>query len=249
MEEHCSARSSQVMGSNRLSDWIINPRTTLHNLVKQPGFRPVSIFMQMLISQQCIVCILTQSPLSNAIWFLATGNWISFRAQHNIPLLHLLLPTDIAYHCRPRTCTQARSYITAEGSQMRSVPIESAKQLEFKMKFMGLVVVALVVLLSILSPATSAPAPVPAPKPITPALATALGAAAGDLAVAGASIPAVPVLLASSLVPAGALSSILTSGVIPAKIVLAKGAALAGLGAAGLAATRSRESSAATPSS
>merc|ERR1712004_500043 len=95
------------------------------------------------------------------------------------------------------------------------VPIESAKQLEFKMKFMGLVVVALVVLLSILSPATSAPAPVPAPKPITPALATALGAAAGDLAVAGASIPAVPVLLASSFVPAGALSSILTSGVIP----------------------------------
>merc|ERR1712038_1597262 len=71
------------------------------------------------------------------------------------------------------------------------VPIESAKQLEFKMKFMGLVVVALLVLLSILSPATSAPAPapVPAPKPITPALATALGAAAGDLAVAGASIP------------------------------------------------------------
>merc|ERR1712038_233816 len=130
-----------------------------------------------------------------------------------------------------------------------AVPIESAKQLEFKMKFMGLVVVALVVLLSILSPATSAPAPVPAPKPITPALATALGAAAGDLAVAGASIPAVPVLLASSLVPAGALSSILSSGVIPAKIVLAKGAALAGLGAAGLAATRSRESSAATPSS
>merc|ERR1712038_821220 len=113
------------------------------------------------------------------------------------------------------------------------VPIRSAKQLEFKMKFMGLVVVALVVLLSILSPATSAPAPVPAPKPITPALATALGAAAGDLAVAGASIPAVPVLLASSFVPAGALSSILTSGVIPAKIVLAKGAALAGLGAAG----------------
>merc|ERR1712141_506745 len=95
------------------------------------------------------------------------------------------------------------------------VPIRSAKQLEFKMKFMGLVVVALVVLLSILSPATSAPAPVPAPKPITPALATALGAAAGDLAVAGASIPAVPVLLASSFVPAGALSSILTSGVIP----------------------------------
>merc|ERR1712186_114448 len=131
------------------------------------------------------------------------------------------------------------------------VPIESAKQLEFKMKFMGLVVVALVELLSILSPATSAPAPVPvpAPKPITPALTTALGAAAGDLAVAGASIPAVPVLLASSFVPAGALSSILTSGVIPAKIVLAKGAALAGLGAAGLAATRSRESSAATPSS
>merc|ERR1712018_1114373 len=123
-------------------------------------------------------------------------------------------------------------------------------QLVFKMKFMGLVDVALVVLLSIISPATSAPAPapVPAPKPITPALATALGAAAGDLAVAGASIPAVPVLLASSLVPAGALSSILTSGVIPAKI-LAKGAALAGLGAAGLAATRSRESSAATPSS
>merc|ERR1712038_1831485 len=104
------------------------------------------------------------------------------------------------------------------------VPIRSAKQLEFKMKFMGLVVVALVVLLSILSPATSAPAPapvpVPAPKPITPALATALGAAAGDLAVAGPSIPAVPVLLASSFVPAGALSSILTSGVIPAKIVL-----------------------------
>merc|ERR1712018_239380 len=33
----------------------------------------------------------------------------------------------------------------------QSVPIESAKQLEFKMKFMGLVVVALVVLLSILS--------------------------------------------------------------------------------------------------
>ena len=99
VEEHCSARSSQVMGSNRLSDWIINPRPTLHNLVKQPGFRPVLIFMQMLISQQCIVCILTQSPLSNAIWFLATGNWISFRAQHNIPLLHLLLPTDIAYHC------------------------------------------------------------------------------------------------------------------------------------------------------
>merc|ERR1712088_1266187 len=99
------------------------------------------------------------------------------------------------------------------------VPIDSAKQLEFKMKFMGLVVVALVVLLSILSPATSAPAPAPAPKPITPALATALGAAAGDLAVAGADIPA--------------------------KIVLAKGAALAGLGAAGLAATRSRESSAA----
>merc|ERR1712115_383030 len=95
------------------------------------------------------------------------------------------------------------------------VPIRSAKQLEFKMRFMGLVVVALVVLLSILSPATSAPAPVPAPKPITPALATALGAAAGDLAVAGASIPAVPVLLASSFVPAGALSSILTSGVIP----------------------------------
>merc|ERR1712038_1506537 len=107
------------------------------------------------------------------------------------------------------------------------VPIDSAKQLEFKMKLMGLVVVALVVLLSILSPATSAPAPAPAPKPITPALATALGAAAGDLAVAGASIPAVPVLLASSFVPAGALSSILTSGVIPAKIVLAKGAALA----------------------
>merc|ERR1712038_1128471 len=132
-----------------------------------------------------------------------------------------------------------------------AVPIESAKQLEFKMKFMGLVVVALVVLLSILSPATSAPAPapVPAPKPITPALATALCAAAGDLAVASASIPAVPVLLASSFVPAGALSSILTSGVIPAKIVLAKGAALAGLGAAGLAATRSRESSAATSSS
>lgn len=250
VEEHCSARSSHVMGSNRLSDWIINPRPTLHNLVKQPGFRPVLIFMQMLISQQCLVRILTQSPLSNAIWFLATGNWISFRAQHNIPLLHLL-PPDIAYHCRPRRCTHARSYITKEGSQMRSVPIESAKQLEFKMKFMGLVVVALVVLLSIISPATSAPAPVPvpAPKPITPALATALGAAAGDLAVAGASIPAVPVLLASSLVPAGALSSILTSGVIPAKIVLAKGAALAGLGAAGLAATRSRESSAATPSS
>merc|ERR1712038_1569333 len=109
------------------------------------------------------------------------------------------------------------------------VPIESAKQLEFKMKFMGLVVVALVVLLSILSPAMSAPAPVPAPKPITPALATALGAAAGDLAVAGASIPAVPVLLASSFVPAGALSSILTSGVIPAKIVLAKGPPWQGL--------------------
>merc|ERR1712038_29272 len=81
------------------------------------------------------------------------------------------------------------------------VPIRSAKQLEFKMKFMGLVVVALVVLLSILSPATSAPAPVPAPKPITPALATALGAAAGDLAVAGASIPAVPVLPGSCWSP------------------------------------------------
>ena len=57
VEEHCSARSSHVMGSNRLSDWIINPRPTLHNLVKQPGFRPVLIFMQMLISQQCTYCV------------------------------------------------------------------------------------------------------------------------------------------------------------------------------------------------
>ena len=47
-------------------------------------------------------------------------------------------------------------YITTGGSRMRSVPLETAKQLDFKMKFMGLAVVFMVLNL-LLSPTQSAP--------------------------------------------------------------------------------------------
>ena len=117
------------------------------------------------------------------------------------------------------------------GSPMRSVPTETAKQLDFKMKLMGLAVVFMV-----LNLAASAPAPT-----IT---ATALGTALGAKATAALTLPlGVPALTAAAIanaLPAGFVVGTL----LPGKIVAAKGLTLIGIGAAGLAAQRGQAAAA-----
>ena len=116
---------------------------------------------------------------------------------------------------------------------MRSVPIETAEQLDFKMKFMGLAVVFMV-----LNLAASAPAPT-----IT---ATALGTALGAKTAAALTFPlGVPALTAAAIanaLPAGFVVGTL----LPGKIVAAKGLTLIGIGAAGLAAQRGQAAAAAS---
>ena len=107
---------------------------------------------------------------------------------------------------------------------MRSVPIETAKQLDFKMKFMGLAVVFMV-----LNLAASAPAPV-----FTPAVAAAFGNVVGAKVALGLTPPVAAAAAVAGALPAG----FVTGTLLPGKIVGAKALTLIGIGAAGIAANR-----------
>ena len=111
---------------------------------------------------------------------------------------------------------------------MRSVPRETAKQLDFKMKFMGLAVVFMV-----LNLAASAPAPV-----FTPAVAAAFGNVVGAKVALGLTpilgVPAIGAAAIAGALPAG----FVTGTLLPGKIVGAKALTLIGIGAAGIAANR-----------
>ena len=119
---------------------------------------------------------------------------------------------------------------------MMSVQTETAKQLDFEMKFMGLAVVFMV--LSILNPATSAPAPIIAFAPAA-ATATAVGAALGNKVVLLSTLPLASLATAKALAAtavAGAIpAGFVTGTLLPGKIVAAKGLTLIGVGLAGRA--------------
>ena len=110
---------------------------------------------------------------------------------------------------------------------MRSVPLETAKQLDFKMKFMGLAVVFMV--LNVLSPAASAPAP------FDPISASLLGAGAGGLVAAKIGAVANPLAAGAAAIATALPAGFVTGTLLPAKLVAAKGLTLIAVGAGGLA--------------
>ena len=162
--------------------------------------------------------------------------WISARTSNGAtrPLSGTITP-----HCHPRISTHTQLY-NHQASRTRSVPRETAKQLDFKMKLMGLVVVFMVLNLAASAPA---PAPVIAFAPAA-ATATAFGNLLGTKAALGLTpilgVPAVAAATVAGTLPAG----FVTGTLLPGKIVAAKGLTLIGVGAAGLAATRGSAASA-----
>ena len=165
--------------------------------------------------------------LTRAIGFLVqrTG-WISARTSGSNGATGPLSGT-ISSHCRPRISALTQLY-NHRASPMRSVPRETAKQLDFKMKFMGLAVVFMV-----LNLAASAPAPV-----FTPAVAAAFGNVVGAKVALGLTpilgVPAIGAAAIAGALPAG----FVTGTLLPGKIVGAKALTLIGIGAAGIAANR-----------
>ena len=96
-------------------------------------------------------------------------------------------PLSIFSQCRPRTKDDAQLY-NDRASRTMSVPRETAKQLDFKMKLMGLAVVFMV-----LNMAASAPAPAPVlPLALPLTIAGPIGSVALAAAVAPKAIAAAP---------------------------------------------------------
>ena len=106
-------------------------------------------------------------------------------------------------YCRPRTKDDAQLY-NDRASRTMSVPRETAKQLDFKMKLMGLAVVFMV-----LNLAASAPAPAPIIFPL--ALPLTIPAGIGGLGIAAAVAP--KAVAAAPLAPLiGAKAALLALG-------------------------------------